>query len=180
MYRQDVQLYRPDIIDRSAFKKMAFAMIVLYVAAAWKMGGVPPVIEDMSFLYTPEHPVLCSFGSGNASTKHMIHGEPSFNRKKWVKFLRRQKTDKVKGYLKSYYPRYFQKRRPGRRCVLNERRGLAFDDLTHSLICQDWYLMEVLRTFRELMPDLHIRDQLIPEWIREAEPIDASTSSGDD
>lgn len=171
MYRQDTQLYRPNIITRTTFKRMAFAMIVLYVAVCWIMGGCAPDIGQLSFVYTPEHPVLCDIGAVNSAMKQLIDGQDRFYRKKWVKFLNRKKCDKIVRHLKSYYPNYFQKKKPGRRCILKEREGAGFDDLTHSLICQNRNLITALHNFKELTSNQNIQNYLIPMWIRVAQPL---------
>lgn len=165
MFRQETNLYQPNIIDRGSFKQMVFAMVVLYVAVGWRIGGVPPEVKSLSFAYTKEHPVLCNLGKGNANKKILIHGKEQFTRKRWGKFLRGKKLDGIIQQLKTDYPRYFQRKRPGKQCILNESGGDTFDDLTHSLLCRKRFLIDVLQDFKELMPDLHIRDTLIPLWV---------------
>lgn len=171
MYRQTVGLHRPQIIDRQNFKRTVFGLIVLYVAVCYTLGGVPPDIKHFSFVYTTEHPVLCDFGGPNAEKKYRVDGKVRFNRKRWVKFLRRKKCDKFIRYLKIYFPKYFQKKKKGRRCILKEdEEGVAFDHVTHKLVCQNMTLFDILQTFPELTSDsLTIRYTLIPEWLRLAE-----------
>lgn len=169
MFRLRAPLYTPVIIDRGGFKGMMFAMIVLYVAVCFRMGGVTPNIKYLSFVYTPEHPVLCDVGSQNVSKKEIIDGKERFNNKRWIKFLRRKKVMSISRYLKVYYPNYFQKKKKGRRCILNDGdTGLGFDDLTHNLVCGNPYLVDALDKFRQLMPDPKIRDELISLWVNMA------------
>lgn len=168
MFRQNIELYPPNIIERSAFKEMAFATIVLYVAVCERLGGVTPDIRFFSFLYTPDHPVLCNIGRFNTQKRERIDDVDRFSRKRWVKLLRRKTCEKIIRYLKLYFPTFFQKKKKGKRCILNEEEGHPFDDVTHKLFCHSYFLIEVLDVFRDLMPDPHIRDDLIPRWITAA------------
>lgn len=171
MFRQDIDLYTPNIIDKGAFKKMTFAMITLYVAVCFKMGGVTPDIKHFSFAYTKEHPVLCDIGSVNAEKKELIDGKERFDKKKWIKFLHGKKIINITRFLKIYYPNYFQKKKPGKRCILFDDGRIPFDDETHSLICQNGYFIDVLQNFKHLMSNPKIREDLIPKWIKKAQSL---------
>lgn len=164
MFRQDVDLYAPIIIDKGSFKKMTFAMIVIYVAVCFRMGGVTPDIKQFSFIYTREHPVLCDMGGLNGEKKEWVNGKERFDNKKWSKFLHKKKIINIIRFLKGYYPKYFQKKKPGARCILYDDERLPFDDETHSLICQNGFFIDVLRNFRQLMPDQTIQKE-IQSWI---------------
>lgn len=164
MFRQNIDLYTPVIIDRGMFKRTVFTMIVLFVAVCHRMGGVTPNIKYFSFAYTREHPVLCDIGGENSDKKEIINGKEYFNRKKWIKFLRKKKTVDIIRYLKRYYPNYFQKKKPGCRCILNEL-DFGFDDETHQLVCGNMYLIDVLLQFKHLIPNLTIQDYIINKWI---------------
>lgn len=166
MFRQNVNLYTPVIIDRGMFKRAVFAMIVLFVAVCYRMGGVTPNIKYFSFVYTREHPVLCDIGCENADKKEIINGKEHFNRKKWIKFLQKKKTVDIIRYFKKYYPNYFQKKKPGRRCILNEEEQLGFDDETHTLVCKNLYLIDALLQFKHLIPNATIQNYLIRKWVR--------------
>lgn len=169
MFRQDVDLYSPIVIDKGSFKTMTFAMIVIFVAVCFKMGGVTPDIKQFSFAYTKEHPVLCDMGGLNAEKKELVDGKERFRKKKWSKFLHKKKIINITRFLKGYYPKYFQKKKAGKRCILYDDDQLPFDDETHSLICQNGYFIDVLQNFRHLMPDLKIQNALIQEWIDKAQ-----------
>ena len=165
MFRQHTDLYAPIVIDRETFKSMMYALVVIYISAAYRLGGLTPDIKYFSFAFTKNHPVLCDMGGSNSNKKELINGKDHFNRKKWIKFLRRKKTVSILRYLKIYYPTYFQKKKKSKRCILYEEEGYGFDDETHLLVCHDHYLIEILEKFKHLMPNQQIREVLIPKWI---------------
>ena len=165
MFRQQTELYTPIVINRQAFKVMIYALLVIFISVGHRFGGSTPDIKYFSFAFTRDHPVLCDIGGMNAEKKELIDGKENFNRKKWIKFLRRKKTISILRYLKLYYPNYFQKKKKGTRCILYEVENRAFDDETHQLVCHDLFLIEALENFKHLMPDRKIREELIPEWI---------------
>lgn len=164
LYRQITDLYTPVIVDRGMFKRTVFAMIVFFVAVCHRLGGVTPSMKHFSFVYTTEHPVLCDIGGLNAEKKELINGEERFNKKKWARFLRGKKTLDIIRYLKQYYPNYFQKKKPGRRCILHDRENFGFDDETHSLVCKNLFLIDVLQEFKHLGPNSF--NALIRDWVR--------------
>lgn len=172
MFRQNLHLYTPIIIDRGTFKRMTFAMIVIYVAVCYRMGGVTPDIKLFSLVYTKDHPVLCDMGALNAEKKELIDGKERFDRKKWITFLSKKRMVNIIRFLKGYFPKYFQKKKPGKRCILYDgEHGIPFDDETHALICQNKYLIDVLQKFKHLIPNLIIRDIKIKKWIKLAKII---------
>lgn len=167
MFRQTIDLYPPTIIDRRTFKKTLFTMIILFIAICHRLGGITPDLKQCSFVFTKEHPVLCDIGRLNAEKKEL-----KFKRKKWKKFLCRKTTRDVIRMLKHIYGKYFQKKKPGKKCILNDgEQGEGFDDETHGLICgsKQITLSNVLNKYKHLNPDFN---NLITEWLHLLEDDD--------
>lgn len=166
MFLQKTHLYSPAVVERPAFKKIVMETIVLFVAVCHRLGGVTPDIKHFSFAYTKERPVLCDIGGANSDKKELKRGEETFDRKKWNRFLKRKRILCVIRYLKAYFPRYFQKKKKGKRCILNEEDDVAFDDETHKLVCGNPFLVDALRQFSHLTSN----QALIEQWIQSLEP----------
>ncbi|GFY77170.1 uncharacterized protein TNIN_395141 [Trichonephila inaurata madagascariensis] len=70
-------------------------------------------------------------------------------------------------YLKLEFKLFFhQKKKKGKRCILDEPDE-AFDTETHELLCQSGHksLIQVLQEFCHLMPDNHIRNNIVGGWV---------------
>lgn len=170
MFRQTVGLYPPHIISQSDFAKTIFTMIVFFVAVCHRLGGSPPNMKYFSVLYTKEHPVLCDIGNHNVENRER-RGDRSehFNIKKWKKFMQRRTHKHVIQYLKAYFPKFFQKKKTGKVCILNEEEN-PFPDEAHRLVCKSdkKSLLNIIQEFRNLMTDEKISNLLI-DWIASVE-----------
>lgn len=169
MFRFDVDLYPPPKIERVAFKETAYAMIVFLCAVCRRMGGVTPSMKYFSFVYTSNHPVLCDIGIQNTNIRErLVHREEHFNEKKWTRFMRHKTIRDVVRYLRIQFPLYFQKKKKGMRCILDETEA-CFDGETHRLICRSdkSSLEKLLVDFCHLMPNVHVRRNVIEPWLRD-------------
>lgn len=124
-------------------------------------------------MYSQRHPVLCDIGRNNAENRERLGcREEHFNRKKWLRFLRRKTLRDVIRYLRVVFPLYFQKKKKNKRCILNEPGDEdTFDLETHELICQSEKksLLQILKEYRHLMPDDTIKTQVIDTWLDDLE-----------
>lgn len=166
-YQLGINLYSPTKISQCAFKETVYAMIMFLCAICQRLGGNTPKINQCSFIYTAYHPVLCNIGESNAKMRERLFcREEYFNEKKWKRFLLRKTMRDVIRYLRIVFPHYFQKKKAGKKCILNEKED-SFDPETHQLVCQSdkKSLLEVLRDFKCLMPNSFVRDNIIQQWI---------------
>lgn len=168
MFRQPIDLYPPSKIQRAAFKETVYALIVFLCGVCHRLGGSTPNMKHFIFVYAVDHPVLCDIGSANADKRERLsHNEEYFNKKKWSRFMRRKTTRDVIRYMRVVFPGYFQKKRVGRRCILNETEEECFDHETHRLVCQSEKkcLLEVIAEFIHLMPNSEVKCRVIESWI---------------
>lgn len=169
MFHQDIHLYPPTKIKRSAMKETAITLVVFLCAACRQLGGSAPLVRHFSFVYTPDHPVMCDIGSPNVEVRERISNRKEhFNDKKWTRFMCRKTTRDVIRYLKVVFPHYFQKKQKGKRCILDETEE-CFDGETHELICHNekLCLASFLWKFRHFLPDPHLRENVVRTWIEE-------------
>lgn len=169
MFRQPIDSYPPSKLSREFFKETAYATIVFLCSVCHRLGGSTPNIKLFGFLFTPRHPILTDIGSNNSDIRERVSNRiEHFNEKKWKRFMQRKTTRDVIRYLKLIFPNFFQKRKNG--CMLSENGGEeVFDDETHNLICKSVTksLVQVLFDFQNLMPDEHIRNNIIGRWIKD-------------
>ncbi|GBN19722.1 hypothetical protein AVEN_261799-1 [Araneus ventricosus] len=170
MFHQRVPLYPPRIIERNVLKETAYALIVFQCATSYQLGGSVPNLKDFLFLYTRNHPVLCDMGSHNVDLRvRLKEFKPHFDEKKFRRFMQKKTLRDVIRYLKLEFKLYFnQKKKKGKRCILNEPDDEGFDTETHQLLCQSTKksLIQVLEDFCHLMPNHHIRNNVVGEWMR--------------
>lgn len=136
------------------------------------MGGNAPNINHFSFLYTKTHPVLCDVGQYNVENRERInHRIGHFNKKKWKKFMKRKTSIKIIQFLKSRFPKFFQKKKKNKICVLNEDEGHHFSDQTHKLICQSTSLplLEIIKNFYDLLSSHRVTYSILYDWIESVE-----------
>lgn len=171
MFRQNVGMYPPHIIDPSNFVETVFTMIVFFVAVCHRLGGNAPNMKFFSVLYTKDHPVLCDIGNHNVENRERhTDRKEHFNKKKWKKFMQRRTHKPVVQYLKAYFPKFFQKKKKGKVCILNEAEK-PFPDETHRLVCKSdkKSLLNIFKEFRHLMGDGNISSGLLVDWIASVE-----------
>ena len=174
MFRQYIGLYPPHIIDRSDFAETVFTMIVFFIAVCHRLGGNTPNIKYFSVLYTRDHPVLCDIGSQNVEIRERLSDRTEhFNKKKWKRFMRRKTHRRIIQYLKSYFPKFFQKKKTGKICILNELET-TFSDETHQLICKSekHSLLNIIKKFKHLLPNRNLSCGLLMDWILSVEEED--------
>lgn len=174
MFRQNVGLYPPSKIDRSKFAETVFTMIVFFIAVCHRLGGITPNAKYFSVLYTETHPVLCDIGSHNVENRERLADRSEhFNQKRWKKFLQRRTHRRVIQYLKIYFPKFFQKKKAGKICILNENDGL-FPDETHQLVCKSEKkpLLEIIKEFKHLISDRRLSSGLLMDWIMSVEEVE--------
>lgn len=167
-FRLDVFLYPPNKIERHVFKETVFTMVVFLSAVCYRLGGATPNLKHFSFVYSQCHPVLCDIGSQNADGRERLsHQREHFNDKKWSRFMCRKTIRDVIRYLRVVFPLYFQKKKKGMRCVLQEKEA-CFDQETHELVCQSEGLsiVQVLSRYKHLIPSAVVRRDVIEEWIQ--------------
>lgn len=168
MFRQPVELYSPNRIKRENFKETVYAFVLFLCAVGHQLGGNTPNIKHFSFLYTNTHPVLCDIGSFNVDNRERLSNRKEhFNEKKWVRFMCRKTTRDVIRYLRIVFPTFFQKKKEGKHCILNETDEECFDSETHNLVCRsnEKSLALVLQDYMHLMPNESIRTCVIQKWI---------------
>ncbi|GFQ96326.1 uncharacterized protein TNCT_692771 [Trichonephila clavata] len=168
MFRQSIQLYAPRKIQRLQFKETVYALVVFFCAVCYQMGGAVPDLKQFLFLYTDHHPVLCDIGDFNVENRVRLKGhKPHLNEKKWRRVMQKKTLRDVIRYLKLEFKLFFhQKKKKGKRCILDEPDE-AFDTETHELLCQSGHksLILVLREFCHLMPNNHIRNNIVGKWV---------------
>lgn len=166
-FHQTIHLYPPRKIKHECLKETAYCMLVIFCAVCRQLGGMVPDLKEFSFLYTEHHPVLCDIGSDNVEKRIRIsRNQPYLSKKKWKRVLLSKKMNRLIQYMKvELQPFFNQKKKKGRRCVLNETEE-CFDTETHQLMCQskDKPLVQVLEEFSHLMPNTWIRENVIKEW----------------
>lgn len=171
MFRQKVGMYPPHIIDHAGFAETVFTMIVFFIAVCHRMGGNTPNMKYISVLYTKDHPVLCDISNHNAENRERFGDRrEKFNQKKWKKFLQRRTHKHVIQYLKSYFPKFFQKKKKGKICILNEDEK-PFPDETHQLVCKSEKknLINIIKEFRHLLRNENLSSGLLMDWIASVE-----------
>lgn len=170
MFRQNVGMYPPHIIEPSNFAETVFTMIVFFVAVCHRLGGSAPNVKFFSVLYTKDHPVLCDIGNHNVENRERLtdRGE-QFNQKKWKNFMRRRTHKRVIQYLKAYFPKFFQKKKTGKICILNEEEN-QFSEETHQLVCKSEKksLLDIIKDFSLLIPDENALYGLLMSWVSSA------------
>ncbi|GFR12606.1 uncharacterized protein TNCT_732561 [Trichonephila clavata] len=168
MFHQSIQLYAPRKIQRVQFKETVYALVVFFCAVCYQMGGAVPDLKQFLFLYTDHHPVLCDIGDFNVENRVRLKGhKPHLNEKKWRRVMQKKTLRDVIRYLKLEFNLFFhQKKKKGKRCILNEPDE-AFDTETHELLCQSGHksLIHILQEFCHLMPNNHIRNNIVGEWV---------------
>lgn len=175
MFGQRVGLYPPHKINRIKFPEVVFTMIVFFIAVCHRMGGNAPNMKYCSFLYTENHPVLCDVGTFNVENRERIdYRNEHFNNKKWRRFLMRKTNRNVIQYLKIYFPNFFQKKKTGKKCILNESEGEEFSAETHRLVCgcEKRNLLYILKEFRHLLSNERLANGLLFDWIESVEEND--------
>lgn len=166
MFYQPIQLYAPRKIQPHMLKEVAYALTVFFCAVCHQLGGNVPDLKQFLFLYTETHPVLCDMGSFNVDNRVRLKGhKPHFNEKKWRRFMMKKTLRDVIRYLKLEFKLFFQQKKKGSVCILDEREN-AFDTETHQLLCQSQKepLVKILKTFAHLMPNRHIRQDVVETW----------------
>lgn len=171
MYHMPIELYSSHRISRESFKETVYTFVFLFCAVAHRLGGRTPNIKHLSFLYTNTHPVLCDIGSFNVEYRdRLLNRSEHFNEKKWARFMCRKTTRDVIRYLRIVFPTFFQKRKTGKRCILNETENEeCFDSETHDLVCNSdkKCLGQFLLDYMHLMPNESIRIGIIQKWINQ-------------
>lgn len=166
-FHQTIDLYPPRHLKAIHLKEAAYCMLVFFCAVSHQLGGIVPDLKDFLFLYTDHHPVLCDMGSDNVEKRiRLSRNQPYLNKKKWRRVLMSRKMGRLIQFMKAELQHFFnQKKKKGKRCVLNETEE-CFDTETHRLMCQssEKSLADILNEFSHLMPNAHIRDNVIPEW----------------
>lgn len=169
MFHQEIQLYPPRIIERNVLKEAAYALIVFQCATSYQLGGSVPNLNEFLFLYTHNHPVLCDMGSHNVDLRvRLKEHKPHLDEKKFRRFMQKKTIRDVIRYLKLEFKLFFnQKKKKGKRCILNEPDE-CFDTETHQLLCQSnkKSLIQVLEEFCHLMPNYHVRNNVVGKWIQ--------------
>lgn len=173
MFHQPIQLYAPRKIQHHTLKETAYAMLVFFCAVCHQLGGTIPDLKQFLFLYTDRHPVLCDMGSYNVENRVRLKGyQPHLNEKKWRRVMQKKTMRDVIRYLKVEFKLFFQhKKKKGTRCILDEPNE-CFDAETHELLCQSQQmsLIQALKKFCHLMPNDHIRNNIVGEWINTLGP----------
>ena len=174
MFQQNIGLYPPHIVERSKFAETVFTLIVFFIAVCHRLGGNAPNIKFFSILYTKDHPVLCDIGAHNVENRERLSDRAErFNKKKWKKFMQRRTHRRVIQYLKTYFPKFFQKKKLGKNCILNEMEE-AFPDETHELVCKSEKksLLDIVKEFKHLMSSKWLSSGLLMDWIMSMEEED--------
>lgn len=106
-------------------------------------------------------------GSRNVELRvRLKEHRPHLEEKKFRRFMQKKTMLDVIRYLKLEFRPYFnQKKKKGKRCILNEPDD-CFDTETHELLCQSTKksLIQVLEEFCHLMPNHHIRNNVVGKW----------------
>lgn len=174
LFRQPIHLYAPRKIRHDSLKETAYALVVFFCVVCHRLGGNVPDLKQFLFLYTSHHPVLCDIGSFNVENRVRLQGtKPHLNVKKWRRVLQKKTIRDVIRYLKLEFRLFFnQKKKKGKRCILDESEE-CFDTETHKLLCQSSQksLAQVLQEFLHLMPNKHVQNKVILEWLKHLKPL---------
>ena len=173
MFYQPIDLYAPRKIQHHTLKETAYALLVFFCAVCHRLGGNVPDLKQFLFLYTERHPVLCDMGSENVDNRVRLKGhKPHLNEKKWRRVMQKKTMRDVIRYLKLEFKLFFHhKKKKGQRCLLDEQDE-CFDGETHALLCQSQQkpLVQVLKEFSHLMPNDHIRNDIVGVWTATLSP----------
>lgn len=160
-------LYNAKILKPQHLAETFYALVFLLCAVSKRLGGHPPVLKRMYFIYTEQHPVLVDIGEANSKLKEHIGQLECTNRKKWLRFMKKRTTLEVTRYLKLTCPQFFKKKSKAHsKCILSNRE--YFNDETHKLICEcrKSSFADVLKNHIHLMPEEKNR-KLIEHWLDE-------------
>ncbi|KMQ83065.1 hypothetical protein RF55_21033, partial [Lasius niger] len=167
LYELRPQIYSARIIKPEHLAETFYAFVVFLCAIGLRLGGKPPVLKYVSFVYTESHPVLVNVGTKNVEDRVRIGPLQCMNRKKWTRFLNKRTTLEITRYLKLVQPEFFKKKcKANDPCVLSE--NISFSRETHRLVChcRRNTVVSVLQDYIHLMPDPVVRRE-IQKWLLE-------------
>lgn len=167
MFELKNPVYGPSILKPIDLAETFLTHVVLFCETSYRLGGIAPVIKNMSFLYAPSHPILADIGIMNAVRRCTSQFEEIFNQKKWKTFLTKRFSKKIVEYLKKVHPKYFKKKKKkNRKCILEET--VSFNDTTHEILCQTdkTCLYDILKKYQFYVQNLAPNIQRILDSIQ--------------
>lgn len=167
MFELKNPVYGPSILQYMDLAETYLTYIVLFCETSYRLGGIAPVIKNMSFLYASSHPILVDIGIMNAVRRCTSQFEEIFNQKKWKTFLTKRFSKRIIEYLKKIHPRYFKrKKKQNKICILEET--INFNDITHEILCQTnkTCLYDILKKYQFYVQNLVPNIQRILDSIK--------------